>query len=123
MNPLHAFAFAIHRITESLWPANIAAYVEHNYLTDLEAHREVWGPGELARAKCNPAFNDLNTINVLRANMSDDDVAFWSDILYLRDLKCEVFALAAERRAKPHDIPADWSMDLASARAQLKDML
>ena len=78
----------IDRILNRLFPATIQPYVDHaETLAAAEEHIEVWEP-----PKRNPEFDDLPTIQVLSARMTDDDIDFISDLRYLNDLKIEIFA-------------------------------
>jgi hypothetical protein len=86
-------AHAVDRILDRLWPATIQQYVDHaETLAAEEEHIEVWEP---VKPKRNPEFDDLPTVQVLSARMTDDEVDFISDLRYLNDLKIEIFAHAS----------------------------
>jgi hypothetical protein len=80
----------IDRVVDRLFPATIQPYVDYaETLAADEEHIEVWEP---VKPKRNPEFDDLPTVQVLSARMTDDDVEFISDLRYLNDLKIEIFA-------------------------------
>jgi hypothetical protein len=80
-------AHAVDRFLDRLWPPTIQSYVDHAAaLAAAEETTEVWEP-----PKRNPEFDDLPTVQVLSARMSDDDVEFISDLRYLHDLTNEIF--------------------------------
>ena len=99
----------IGRMLERLFPPTIQPYVDHaETLAADEEHTEVWEPfGYSPRSattgtsplpespvkpKRNPEFDNLPTVQVLSARMTDDEVDFISDLRYLNDLKIEIFA-------------------------------
>jgi len=86
-------AHAVDRILDRLWPATIQPYVDHaEALAAEEEQTEVLEP---VKPKRNPEFDDLPTVQVLSARMTDDEVDFISDLRYFNDLKIEIFAHAS----------------------------
>jgi len=94
MNKL--IAWLADRYLSVTWPAAVQAEADH-FLAIQEQDREVWEPQELRfpDPKPNPDFDDLPTVQVLSARITDDDNEFISDLRYLRDLKIEIFAHAS----------------------------
>ena len=135
----------VDRILQRLWPASIAAEVHQAYLLSvLEEHREVWEPQELTESSVaaadpppsrrprqapvlNPEFDDLPTVQVLSARISDDEIDFISDMHYLRDLQNEIFTRAILSKSPIPALPEQWHgapeiTNLTDALTDFKDI-
>jgi len=81
----------IDRILNRLFPPTIQPYLDHaEKLAAEEEHIEVAEP-----PKRNPEFDDLPTVQVLSARITDDEIEFISDLRYLQDLQTEILFSAS----------------------------
>lgn len=69
----------------------------------------------------NPDFDDLPLLSVKPAPMSDSDVEFHSDILYMRGLLDWLYE-QADTLGRARDIPPPWSDQLQAAITELKTL-
>ena len=67
----------------------------------------------------NPAFDDLPRLVCPPCPMTDADVEFHSDMIYMRDLLVDLRE-QADRIGRARDIPPPWSDQLQAATAELK---
>lgn len=69
----------------------------------------------------NPAFDDLPFLWVKPSSMSDDDVEFHGDILYMRALLDSLREQAAII-GRAQDVPPPWSDQLQAAINEVKSL-
>lgn len=69
--------------------------------------------------RVNPEFDDLPLLQSAPAEMSDADVAFHSDLTYLRDLLTDL-GDQAHQLGRARDIPPPWSDQLDAAIHEVK---
>jgi hypothetical protein len=69
----------------------------------------------------NKSFDDLPLLSVKPAPMSDSDVDFHSDILYMRGLLDWLYE-QADTTGRAQDIPPPWSDQLQAAITELKTL-
>lgn len=69
----------------------------------------------------NPSFDDLPLLSVKPSPMSDADVDFHSDILYMRAMLDWLYE-QADTTGRAQDIPPPWSDQLQAAITELKTL-